>query len=338
VNGDGYCDILIGTPYVNGQTGKVDGYLGSPAGLPPAASWTVEGESGNGCFGISGASAGDVNGDGYSDAVVGAYAYDAVPPMSNEGKAYVFLGGGGPGMPVVPQQQLGNGEAPIAPLGRAEDGLFRLAAKGRTPFGRGDVKVEWQVAPLGGTFSPALNPPQSAYLWSDSGTGGAALGRTLVLDEGDGPYLWRMRTKYRAATTPFQGHGPWMTPAADGLHETDLRRVPSVPPPACVPPDEPCWLYAVEKEEGGPACTLNWQDPNQEEQRTGWNIRRHYDLNEPFESWPLVGSNVVDMDIEAPDYQWTDQSGEDPPEGEIWYYQVNTYSALCPPETAEGPF
>ena len=42
-------------------------------------------------FGISVAGAGDVNGDGYGDLIVGARQYDA--GQSNEGAAFVFLGG-----------------------------------------------------------------------------------------------------------------------------------------------------------------------------------------------------------------------------------------------------
>jgi hypothetical protein len=110
--------------------------------------------------------------------------------------------------------------------------------------------------------------------------------------------------------------------------ETDLRRMP-----ACVLPDEPCWLTSVVKV--GADWTLNWQDPNQENQRTGWNIRRSNNPALPKGAWPLVGTNVVDMDQGTPNYQWTDHSGDDPGPGGVWYYQVTAYSSYCP---AEGPF
>jgi hypothetical protein len=48
-----------------------------------------------------------------------------------------------------------------------------------------------------------------------------------------------------------------------------------------------------------------------------------------------VGTNVVDMDTGAANYQWTDHSGADPGTGGVWYFQVTTYNANCP---AEGPF
>ena len=116
--------------------------------------------------------------------------------------------------------------------------------------------------------------------------------------------------------------------AANGLMEADLRSVP-----ACVVPDEPCWLYSVTK--SGTAYTLNRQDPNQPDQRTGWNIRRSNNAALPKSSWPLVGSNVVDMDAGTPNDQWTDHSGDDPSPASVWYYEVTTYNTNCP---AEGPF
>jgi hypothetical protein len=138
---------------------------------------------------------------------------------------------------------------------------------------------------------------------------------------------------YRTATTPFQPFGPWHSIAANAASETDLRGSLAPLPPACVPPDEPCWLYSVTK--SGTNYTLNWQDPNQSNQRTGWNIRRSNDAGLPKSTWPLVGSNVVDMDAGAANYQWTDHSGDDPTPSLVWYFQVTTYNLNCP---AEGPF
>jgi hypothetical protein len=184
------------------------------------------------------------------------------------------------------------------------------------------------VAALGGSFSPALNPIQFGPVWSDSGLAGAFLSQQLWLMYGEGPYIWRLRTKYSPATTAFQSHGPWLTLAANGLMETDLRRIP-----ACVLPDEPCWLYSVVK--SGTDYTLNWQDPNQPNQRTGWNIRRSNNASLPKDTWPLVGTNVVDMDPVAPNDQWTDHSGADPSPSPVWFYEVTTYNSYCP---AEGPF
>jgi len=92
INGDTYSDIIIAAPlYDNGETdeGRVFLYIGSSSGLT-ASSWTAEGNQATAYFGNSLASAGDVNGDGYSDVIVGAYGYDN--PLANEGAAYVYYG------------------------------------------------------------------------------------------------------------------------------------------------------------------------------------------------------------------------------------------------------
>jgi hypothetical protein len=77
VNGDGYADLVVG------EAGSVFVYLGSATGLATAPSATLTG-SAAGSFGDAVAGAGDVNGDGYADIVVGA---------SGSASAYLYLGG-----------------------------------------------------------------------------------------------------------------------------------------------------------------------------------------------------------------------------------------------------
>lgn len=70
--------------------------------------------------------------------------------------------------------------------------------------------------------------------------------------------------------------------------------------------------------------------------RTGQVPHRRSNIPAPPKStWPLVGSNVVDMDLATPNYQWTDTSAADPTPSLVWYYEVTAYSANCP---ADGPF
>ncbi|HQO21285.1 MAG TPA: FG-GAP-like repeat-containing protein [Acidobacteriota bacterium] len=332
VNNDGYCDVIVGArdyDNYNADEGRAYLYLGSASGVVPTAAWTADGGIEEASFGCSVATAGDVNGDGFSDIIVGASLFSEGEPYS--GKAFLFYGNEGRGVSARPRQLRSEGSAPVAPLGSADDGLFNIAAVGRTPFGRGEVKLEWQVATLGGTFSTALNPLQTGLTWTDSGTSGASLSRSLLLADGNGPYIWRMRVKYNAATTPLQGHGPWLTLAANGHKETDIRR--KAGSTTCVVPDEPCWIYLVTTD--GTNHTINFQDPNQQNQRTGWNVRRSDDPSvTPKSSWPLVATNIVDMDQITGNYQWTDSSGDVPPSG-TWYYLVTTYNDNCP---AEGPF
>jgi len=98
VNGDGYADVIIGAPlYSNGQTfeGAAFVFLGGPSGIASgseaSADAIVESNQGFTSFGSSVASAGDVNGDGYADVIVGAPSYSN--SQSGEGAAFVFLGG-----------------------------------------------------------------------------------------------------------------------------------------------------------------------------------------------------------------------------------------------------
>ena len=79
VNGDGYTDVIVGAyAYDNGQTdeGRAFVYLGSAAGLATTAAWTAESDQDGASFGNSVATAGDVNGDGYTDVIVGRLDYD----------------------------------------------------------------------------------------------------------------------------------------------------------------------------------------------------------------------------------------------------------------------
>jgi FG-GAP repeat. len=93
VDGDSYADVLVGAPfYDSGQPdeGKVFLYLGSASG-PVVANWTGEGDQNGAQFGFSVASAGDVNGDGRGDVIIGAPFYDNV--QTDEGRAYIYHGG-----------------------------------------------------------------------------------------------------------------------------------------------------------------------------------------------------------------------------------------------------
>jgi hypothetical protein len=120
VNGDGYPDVAVGayratvTAACGGGTSRLPGigrvyvYFGGPrstTGTLPAmdakADAVLTGETtlASACrqeeeFGGSVAGAGDVNGDGYDDLVVGARWHDFDPTFGeNAGRAYVFYGG-----------------------------------------------------------------------------------------------------------------------------------------------------------------------------------------------------------------------------------------------------
>ncbi|MBN1956203.1 MAG: FG-GAP repeat protein [Anaerolineae bacterium] len=90
VNGDGYADVVVGAKYYDNGRGAIYIYHGSAAGLSATPALTVTGEGSDDRFGGAVSTAGDVNGDGYADVVVGA---DYFTIAWQEGRAYVYLGG-----------------------------------------------------------------------------------------------------------------------------------------------------------------------------------------------------------------------------------------------------
>ena len=79
VNGDGFADLLAAARSYNaGQTneGRAHLFLGGPAGPSLGFDWTAEGDQNFAFLGTSVAPAGDVNGDGFGDVIVGVRAWD----------------------------------------------------------------------------------------------------------------------------------------------------------------------------------------------------------------------------------------------------------------------
>ncbi|MGD9315889.1 MAG: FG-GAP-like repeat-containing protein [Anaerolineae bacterium] len=87
VNGDGFSDVIVGASGWKGGIGKTYIYFGNERGLKLSSDWSANGENSLDYFGFSVDGAGDVNGDGYADVIVGAYGYDG-----DRGKAYVYHG------------------------------------------------------------------------------------------------------------------------------------------------------------------------------------------------------------------------------------------------------
>ncbi len=115
-DGDGYGDLVIGTPSY-GVTGLAFVYLGGPR-APQSFSIVLYPASGSAqSFGVTCASAGDFNGDGYDDIMVGDYN-DAASGGSS-GHVDIFFGG--PGL---------DGTADVSFDGPVSGGLFGYALAG----------------------------------------------------------------------------------------------------------------------------------------------------------------------------------------------------------------
>ena len=89
VNGDGYADILVGAPFDTAHL-----YYGGPTGLSSTPITVRDPDMPPARFGTSVASAGDVNGDGFGDIVVGAILAVGNPEQPYVlARAYIYLGG-----------------------------------------------------------------------------------------------------------------------------------------------------------------------------------------------------------------------------------------------------
>ena len=108
VDGDGHADLVVGSEYFPSPVaGSVYVFLGSSHGLGTTPSATLTAPDASGGFGTSVASAGDVNGDGYADLIVGELL------ASNTEIAYLYLGSAS-GLATTPAATL---TAPDAPQG-----------------------------------------------------------------------------------------------------------------------------------------------------------------------------------------------------------------------------
>lgn len=88
-NADGYSDLVVsamGHPYSNND-GEVLVYYGGPDGLGTEPDWIETGARSHDRFGTAVANAGDMNGDGIDDLLIGA------PGVAESGMLYLYLGG-----------------------------------------------------------------------------------------------------------------------------------------------------------------------------------------------------------------------------------------------------
>lgn len=159
VNGDGFSDVVVGAQAYDGslgQEGRVGIYLGSAAGLAAGPVWTVTSQQENSFFGHSVSTAGDVNGDGYSDVLIAAPLYDG--PENDEGRAFLVLGSGTASFALDPW--IGQCDQPVANFGHSA-----ATAGDVNGDGYGDVIVG---APL---FDSILADSGRAYVYLGSASG-----------------------------------------------------------------------------------------------------------------------------------------------------------------------
>ncbi|MCB1162697.1 FG-GAP repeat protein, partial [bacterium] len=228
VNGDGFSDLAVGArSYLTGgaHAGWAFVYQGSVSGLGATSSWSVQSGQPAAELGAAIAGAGDANGDGYGDLVLGAPAYDYV--HADDGRVYFAQGNGAGGVPRRPRQFRTDDTAPIASLGSADSGhLFRVKVEAGTPAGRGRVRMQVEVKPAGTPFDGGGLQTGPII---DTGFPGADGSTTRLSQLVDGLvpstlYHWRLRL---LSTSPFYPRTRWYSPPANAPSEADLRSATS---------------------------------------------------------------------------------------------------------------
>lgn len=214
VNGDGYGDILVGNPGEyngNAAAGAAFIYNGTPNGIDAGSRKVLTDNQFGSQQGIS-VTANDINGDGYSDVIVGAYMYDH--PESNEGVVLFYYGNNAG---TRNNLRLYNTDltTPINhiqfPQTNFGAGLF---AKSFT--GRNKGKLIWETRPTGQGFSKGSNnritnstqSTNSQNAYSNLGTTGFEL-KNVIDKQGPGTKV-RVRVKYDPVLAlTGQSYGPW---------------------------------------------------------------------------------------------------------------------------------
>ncbi len=229
VNNDGFADLAVGAPTSNSAFptgGLVDLYLGS-AGLLNGPVWTIQGPGSGALFGYALGLSGDITGDGVGDILVGIPSYSGTGPQT--GAINIFYGGrsGLPqldnGVAHLPRQFRSDQTTSIALLGGSDQQTsLVMGSYGRSCYGRTHVRAQYQIAPVGVTFSgvPLLGGAR------DTGAPVSGLGSAVYVEETASgltqqtAYHWRMRFQ---SPSPFFPHTPWYSIPGNGGNETDAR-------------------------------------------------------------------------------------------------------------------
>ncbi len=235
VNGDGYSDVVIGAflydDGANADEGRAYVYYGSSTGLSANPDNTLDdSDQANSDFGFSVACAGDVNGDGYSDVIIGAYSYDD-GANTNEGRCLVYYGNNGGGLRNNLRLYNQDLTTPIQQINVTQPNLFGAGLFAKSPLGRVKGKLVWEVKSQGIPFSGNPITNSAAYLdkqtsFTNLGIAGVEL-KSNVQKVGSRNNKIRTRVEYDKVTAiTGQVYGPWRYPAGYTMGAYGMNSVP----------------------------------------------------------------------------------------------------------------
>ncbi|PJZ62843.1 FG-GAP-like repeat-containing protein [Leptospira adleri] len=157
-NGDGFTDILIGADGISKSylfhSGGIGGILGQDLSAGGSVNTLLSGETAS-QFGIS-VSMGDVNADGFQDALIGARSYSG-----NQGRAYIFHSGGNFG--ISSQDLSASGIANTILTGQAASSFFGISVS------LGDVNGDGFLDALVGAYGVGQG---NSFLFLSTGSSG----------------------------------------------------------------------------------------------------------------------------------------------------------------------
>ena len=198
VNGDGYDDLIIGAQGGDpngernaGETYVVHGGARAPGmdgvlnlALLDANGFTLTGIDRHDASGRSVSSAGDVNGDGYDDLIIGARGAD--PNGSRSGETYVVHGGATGTESIVPVMAQGTGSADSFTGNAGADTFTDIATDDVVRGGAGDDRISVTSLDFahmdGGTGTDTLVLDGSGLSLDLTGAGTAGVDSVEILD------------------------------------------------------------------------------------------------------------------------------------------------------------
>lgn len=232
VNGDGYADLMAGAPTFTGtltEQGCVWLWHGSPIGLNTPQLLT--GATINARFGQCAAGAGDLDGDGYSDVLVGEPFHPG--GSAEEGQVHWYRGNNALSIDRLTRQYHADLASPLST--NSHDmfniGVFGVGHRTRSPIQRTHTRLCWEVVTEGQPFAGApittsVLTTGCAATFTDIAVAGQELKELVAKTPGYVRYKWRLRPEYAMnKLIDGQRYGRWFYGSVGGTGDIGILPV-----------------------------------------------------------------------------------------------------------------